>query len=138
MTDTTHYETSDPATRKTGAPRIAGTAVAFTPHEYRQEEVARELTTMGGPEFMRFAQTSGVDTRKLALPLPRYPQMSGFTEANTAYLEVAVDPGEQAVRSALDAARIEPEEVDVIITVSSTGVAVPTIDARLASRVGLR
>ena len=40
--------------------------------------------------------------------------------------------------SALDAAGIEPEEVDAIVMVSSTGVAVPTIDARLASRIGLR
>jgi alkylresorcinol/alkylpyrone synthase len=93
---------------------------------------------MGGPDFMRFARTSGVDSRSLALPLTRYPQLSSFTEANAAYLEVAVDLGEQAVLSALRAARIEPNEVDVIVTVSSTGVAVPTIDARLASRVGLR
>jgi len=139
MTDTTHYQSPDLLTPHTnGAPRVAGTAVAFTSHRYDQDQVASELTTMGGPEFMRFARTSGVDFRSLALPLTRYPTMSGFTEANAAYLEVAVDLGEQAVRSALESARIAPEEVDIIITVSSTGVAVPTIDARLASRVGLR
>ncbi|OBF25275.1 stilbene synthase [Mycobacterium sp. ACS4331] len=87
---------------------------------------------------MRFAQTAGVDTRSLALPLNRYPKLSGFTEANTAYLEVATDLGEQAIRSALEAAHLGADEVDAIITVSSTGVAVPTIDARVASRVGLR
>lgn len=139
MTDTTHFSTPElriPVTR--GAPRIAGTAVAFTQHRYDQADVARELTTMGGPEFMRFAQTSGVDFRSLALPLQRYPRLSGFTEANSAYLEVAVELGEQAVLSALQAARIAPDEVDVIVSVSSTGVAVPTIDARLAARLGLR
>jgi alkylresorcinol/alkylpyrone synthase len=51
---------------------------------------------------------------------------------------VAVDLGERAVLSALDAAGIAPDEVDVIVTVSSTGVAVPTIDARLAPAIGLR
>jgi alkylresorcinol/alkylpyrone synthase len=112
--------------------------VAFTPHRYDQNQVAGELSVMGGPEFMRFAQTSGVDSRSLALPLERYPLISGFTEANAAYLEVAVDLGEQALRSALDAAHIAPDEVDVIVFVSSTGVAVPTIDARLAAKVGLR
>lgn len=132
MTDTTHFSTHElrtPVTR--GAPRIAGTALAFTQHRYDQADVARELTTMGGPEFMRFAQTSGVDTRSLALPLQRYPRLTGFTEANSAYLEVAVELGEQAVRSALEAARIAPDEVDVIVSV-------PTIDARLATRLGLR
>ena len=42
------------------------------------------------------------------------------------------------MRSALEAARVTPEEVDAIVMVSSTGVAVPTIDARLASRIGFR
>ncbi|OBH04336.1 stilbene synthase [Mycobacterium sp. E2699] len=87
---------------------------------------------------MRFARTAGVDNRSLALPLSRYPKLTGFTEANNAYLEVAVDLGERAVRSALAAANIEPAEVDTIVMVSSTGIAVPTIDARLMSRVGLR
>jgi hypothetical protein len=34
--------------------------------------------------FMRLAQTAGVDHRSLALPLSRYPKMTGFTEANNA------------------------------------------------------
>jgi alkylresorcinol/alkylpyrone synthase len=126
------------ASQRIGAPHIAGTAVAFTEHRYDQDEVARVLTTVGGPEFARFARTSGVDTRSLALPLSRYPELTGFTEANTAYVEVAVGLGEQAVRSALAAARVAPEDVDAIVMVSSTGVAVPTIDARLATRLGLR
>jgi alkylresorcinol/alkylpyrone synthase len=139
MTDTTHFMSADPcALARRSAPHIAGTSVAFTPHRYDQEEVARELTTFAEPGFLRFATTSGVDRRSLALPLSRYPRLSGFTEANDAYLEVAVELGEQAVRSALDAAGIAPEEVDVIVLVSSTGVAVPTVDARLISRVGFR
>ena len=120
------------AFNRTGAPSIAGTGVAFTPYRYNQDEVTRELTKVGGPEFMRFARTSGVDHRNLALPVSRYPQMSGFTEANAAYIEVACDLGRQAVLSALDSANIAPDEVDVIVMVSSTGIAVPTIDARIA------
>jgi Chalcone and stilbene synthases, N-terminal domain len=76
--------------------------------------------------------------RNLALPLSRYPKLSGFTEANNAYIDVAVDLGEQAIRSALADAGIEPYEVDTIVVVSSTGIAVPTIDARLMSRISLR
>ena len=139
MTDTTHLESLDTVSfHGGGAPHIAGTATAFTSHRYNQDDVARELTTFAEPGFMRFAQTSGVDHRNLALPLSRYPELSGFTEANDAYLEVAVELGEQAVLSALEAAGIAPEEVDAIVTVSSTGVAVPTVDARLATRIGLR
>lgn len=117
---------------------MAGTATAFTPHRYDQDEVAQHLTSFAEPGFARFAQTSGVEHRNLALPIERYPSLSGFTEANAAYLEVAVDLGEQALLGALRAAHLRPAEVDAIVTVSSTGVAVPTIDARIASRVGLR
>jgi alkylresorcinol/alkylpyrone synthase len=138
MVETTYFTTAGPVARLArGAPHIAGTAVAFPLHRYNQDQVARELTTFAEPGFARFARTAGVDQRSLALPLWRYPQLS-FTEANAAYVEVAVDLGEQAVLSALEAAGIAPEEVDIIVLVSSTGVAVPTIDARLAPRIGLR
>jgi alkylresorcinol/alkylpyrone synthase len=139
MTDTTIFTTVDSqALNRTGAPSIAGTGVAFTPYRYNQDEVTSELTKVGGPEFMRFARTSGVDHRNLALPVSRYPQMSGFTEANAAYIEVASELGRQAVLSALDSANIAPDEVDVIVMVSSTGIAVPTVDARIAASIGLR
>jgi alkylresorcinol/alkylpyrone synthase len=139
MTATTYSTSADQVSRHNrGAPRIAGTAVAFPPHRHNQDDVARELTRVTGPEFMRFARTAGVDERNLALPLSRYPELSGFTEANDAYIEVAVDLGEQAILSALAAADVEPHEVDAIVVVSSTGIAVPTIDARLVSRLGLR
>jgi alkylresorcinol/alkylpyrone synthase len=123
---------------KRGNPRIAGTATAFTTHRYNQDEVAAALTDFAEPGFERFARTSGVEYRNLALPVDHYPKLGGFTEANAAYLEVAVELGEQAVRRALEAAHVRPDEVDAIITVSSTGVAVPTIDARIASKLGLR
>ncbi|MFG1934600.1 type III polyketide synthase [Mycobacterium sp. NPDC048908] len=138
MTDTTHSISLDDIAGRTGAPHIAGTGVALTTNRYDQEEVARVLTSGLGPEFARFAQTSGVQTRSLALPLSRYPELTGFTEANEAYIKVALELGGQAVRTALDAAHVTPSEVDAIVMVSSTGVAVPTIDARLASRVGFR
>ncbi|WP_242638704.1 type III polyketide synthase [Mycolicibacterium sp. S2-37] len=121
-----------------GVSRIAGTSTAFTPHRYSQEQVARELTDFADPGFARFARTSGVEHRSLALPLSRYTQLSGFTEANDAYLEVATRLGARAVRSALIAADLRPEDVDAIVAVSSTGVAVPTIDARICTDVGLR
>src|ERR1700751_6442659 len=139
MVDTTYFTSADPIARLSiGAPHVAGTAVAFPPNRYNQEDVARELTTFADQGFMRFAETTGVDHRSLALPLSRYPKLTGFTEANDAYLEVAVDLGEQAIRKALAEANIEPHEVDTIVMVSSTGIAVPTIDARLMSRIGLR
>lgn len=119
-------------------PAIAAVTVALPPHRYSQDETTTALANFAGSEFRRFAASSGVVTRRLALPLWRYPKLNGFTEANRVYLEVALELGERALRSALDTAGIDPGEIDIVFSTTVTGLAVPTLEARLATRVGLR
>jgi alkylresorcinol/alkylpyrone synthase len=119
-------------------PTVASATVAFPPHRYSQDEMTAALAGFAGPEFERFGAASGVSHRRLALPLERYGELSGFTEANDVYLDVALELGERALLSALDAAGLEPAEVDIIFSTTVTGLAVPTLEARLAARVGLR
>lgn len=135
-TSTTHG--SKVSRSDVSAPAVTAATVSFPPHHYGQDEVVAALVDVAGPEFRRFASASGVAARHLALPLSRYGQLSGFTEANDAYVEVALELGEQALRSALDEAKVRPSEVDVIFSTTVTGLAVPTLEARLATRVGLR
>ena len=119
-------------------PCIAAVAVKFPPNRYTQDEAISALTDFTGPEFRRFALKSGVDFRNTALPLPRYSELSGFTEANDLYIEVALNLAEQAFLSALDEAKIKPSEIDIVFSTTVTGLAVPTLEARLAARIGLR
>lgn len=126
--------TQTPAT----TPSVAALAVEFPPHRHTQDEIASTVAGFGGPEFRRFAVSSGVQSRHHALPLSRYGQLSGFTEANETYLEVALELGERALLSALHNAKIKPSEVDIVFSTTVTGLAVPTLEARLATRVGLR
>ncbi|CAJ1496968.1 type III polyketide synthase [[Mycobacterium] burgundiense] len=119
-------------------PRLAAAAVALPPHRHSQAEVTALLTDAAGAEFERFANTSGVQTRSLALPLERYRELRDFTEANQTYLNVALELSESALRNALATAQITPDEVDIIFSTTVTGLAVPTLDARLAARIGLR
>lgn len=123
---------------QTANPFVAGVAVKFPPYRYSQEETISALTEFAGAEFRRFALSSGVEARHTALPLPRYAKLSGFTEANDAFVEVALDLAEQALVAALDEANVDPSEVDIIFSTTVTGLAVPTLEARLAARVGLR
>lgn len=76
-------------------PAVASVAVEFPPHRHSQDEVMAMLSDFAGPEFARFAANSGVATRQLALPLSRYSELRDFTEANDAYLEVALDLSER-------------------------------------------
>jgi alkylresorcinol/alkylpyrone synthase len=119
-------------------PSVAAVAVRFPQNHYSQEEVIGELTDFAGSEFRRFALSSGVASRHTALPLAQYKQLNGFTNANEAYLEVALDLAEQALLTALDNAKIKPSEIDIVFSTTVTGLAVPTLEARLAARVGLR
>lgn len=127
-----------PSAISTAHPSVAGVAVKFPQYYHSQHETIGALTDFAGPEFRRFALSSGVEARHTALPLARYRELSGFTEANEAFVDVALDLGEQALVAALDDAKIKPSEVDVIFSTTVTGLSVPTLEARLASRVGLR
>ena len=122
----------------TPTPSIAAVAVEFPPHQVSQTEAISGLTGIGGQEFERFAVSAGVETRRIALPLSEYGSLSGFTEANDTFIEVALTLGERAMLAAMDAAGVEPADVDVVFSTTVTGLAVPSLEARLASRIGLR
>jgi alkylresorcinol/alkylpyrone synthase len=117
---------------------VAAVAIEFPPHRVGQREALSGLTGLGGPEFDRFGDSAGVQNRRISLPLSQYGQLSGFTEANEIFVETALELGERALLSAFDAAKVRPYEVDIVFSTTVTGLAVPTLEARLATRVGLR
>jgi alkylresorcinol/alkylpyrone synthase len=117
---------------------VAAVTLEFPPHQVGQQEALSGLTGFGGPQFDRFGASAGVQSRRIALPLPQYGKVSGFTEANDIFIETALELGERALLSAFDAAEVKPTEVDIVFSTTVTGLAVPTLEARLATRVGLR
>ncbi|MGC2798595.1 MAG: type III polyketide synthase [Mycobacterium sp.] len=119
-------------------PSVAAVAVEFPRYQVDQQEALSGLTGFGGPQFDRFAASAGVQKRRIALPLPQYGKLSSFTEANDIFIATAIDLGERALRAALDAAKVKPAEVDIVFSTTVTGLAVPTLEARLAARVGFR
>jgi alkylresorcinol/alkylpyrone synthase len=76
-----------------------------------------------------------VKGRYLAWPLERYKEASTFEERNNAYIETALDLGQQTICALLDEAQISPQEIDQLSIVSTTGIAVPSLDARLMNRI---
>ncbi|AZI57569.1 type III polyketide synthase [Nakamurella antarctica] len=113
-------------------------------HRYSQQELTQafaEVCMRPGDNvevLKRLHTNTKVNSRNLALPLHRYRELDSFSEANDAYIAVAVDLGSQAVVGALARAGIGAHEVDLIIFTTITGVAAPSIDALVASQVGLR
>ncbi|HEY1705356.1 MAG TPA: 3-oxoacyl-[acyl-carrier-protein] synthase III C-terminal domain-containing protein [Trebonia sp.] len=117
---------------------------AFPARRYRQEELTRAVADRAGLNgtrrtlLERLHRNAGVDTRHTALPLEEYRKLDGVGAANDRYIDEATALGERALRAALDAAGIRSGDLDLLIVTSVTGVAVPSLDARLIPRLGLR
>ncbi|WP_396446047.1 type III polyketide synthase [Actinomadura sp.] len=110
-------------------------------HHYDQDQITRavvERTDAREELVRRFHAATRVTGRNLALPIDDYVKLGGFTGANDVYIETAVDLATRAVRDALDRAGCAPHDVDHLIFCSSTGLATPSLDARVAQRAGLR
>src|SRR5882724_445882 len=123
--------------------KIAGVASAFPHHYYRQEQIAQALNRnwagkIENPAVLdRLLTRVGVEGRHLALPIERYKQLSSWGQANDAWIEVAEELGEQSLCRALTRAGLEPTDINAIFFTSVTGIASPSIDAKLINRMGL-
>ena len=104
-------------------------------------EIARGLFAGRYDEFERlssvFANT-GIRSRRLAQPLEWYLEPRGWPERTAAYLHAAEALFVEAAGLALSRAGLTGADVDTIVTVSSTGIATPSLEARVFTQMGFR
>ncbi len=123
--------------------RLAAVGSAFPPHYYDQQTLLTALSDawtgeLFNPERLeRLHKNVLVGGRHLALPIEEYRRLDTWGRANDAWIDVAEEIGAEAVRDALRRAGLGVEDVDCLIFVSVTGVATPSIDARLMNRLEL-
>lgn len=119
-------------------------ATASPPHTLDQGDVARvarELFESRFPQFDRMSkvfETAGVRARQSVMPIEWYLEPRDWPQRSEAYLSGAVDLFVEAATGALSAARLGGGEVDIIVTVSSTGIATPSLEAHAMARMGFR
>lgn len=113
-------------------------------HRYEQEEITEVFTRtmlhgqVDEKVVARLHGNAGVRTRHLVLPIERYAGLADFGESNDTFIEAGVELGARAVTDALKAVGLTPEDVDVLVSATVTGLAVPSLDARVAALTGMR
>lgn len=86
----------------------------------------------------RILRNAGVEARHSFLTLEEIFTPCSLTESMSRYRENAKEIGEQVLREGLEQAGVAPSEVDVLITTSCTGYMIPSVDAYLVERLGMR
>ncbi len=91
----------------------------------------------GKEQVLQMFDNARINGRNLAMPVEWYLASHGFAERNDAYLAVGMELVEDAARQACASAGIEPRELTGVLFVSTTGLATPSIEVRLANRLSL-
>jgi len=113
-------------------------------HRYEQAEITEAFTRtmlrgkVDERVVGRLHGNAGVRTRHLVLPIEQYAELADFGESNDRFIEAGVELGARAVTDALKAVGLTPEDVDVLVSATVTGLAVPSLDARVAALTGMR
>lgn len=124
--------------------RLDAVATAAPPVTVSQAEAlegARAVFSGRSDEFERMAGVfgnAGIETRRSCVPVGWYLQAHGWPDRNGSYVENALSLLEDVARSCLDRAGLGASDIDVLLVVSSTGIATPSLDARLMERIPFR
>lgn len=122
---------------------ISAVGQAFPANYYDQDQLLAALKAEWAQQHHnpdrldRLHRNVLVGGRHLALPLSGYEALDTWGKANDAWIKVAQDIGAEAIRDALGRAGLVESDIGALFTVTVTGVATPSLDARLMNRLGL-
>jgi alkylresorcinol/alkylpyrone synthase len=124
-------------------PRLLSVATAVPPYRLDQRDVIRRVRKLfdGAPNLERLLPVfanSGIHTRYSCVPIEWYDRAHGWAERNRAYISGALGLLETTTARLLARAGLDKNAIDTVVTVSTTGIATPSLDALLIERLGLR
>jgi alkylresorcinol/alkylpyrone synthase len=123
---------------------LVSLATAVPPHVFLQKDVLAAAWDVFGtrfPEFQTFSSifsNTGIIKRHGVKPFDWYLEPRGWPERTEAFLEGADALFIDAAEKALASAHLVAGDIDTIVTVCSTGIATPSLEARACSRIGFR
>lgn len=124
--------------------RLVSIATAVPPYRLNQSDVIQHTSKMFGasyPDFERFVpvyENSAIKTRYSCVPINWYSEPHGLKDRNALYVENAVNLLEDAAKRALEQAKLATSDIDIVVSVSTSGITTPSLDALIAERMNLR
>ncbi|BBM83207.1 type III polyketide synthase [Candidatus Uabimicrobium amorphum] len=122
-------------------PYIHSVSCAFPPHYYDQDTLIDALKSRWSAKFFNpsrletFHRNVLVGGRHLALPVEEYDKLEGFGGHNDAWIRVGLDVAERATNNLLQQADISPEDINLLVSNTVTGISVPSLEARLMNKI---
>lgn len=123
---------------------ILSLATASPAHNLSQADAVEAARELIGGQFADFDRlesvyrNAGIQNRQLAMPVEWYRTPRSFQERSAVYLDVALALFVTAANRAMDEAGVRAEDIDTIVTVSSTGIATPSLEARAMDHLPFR
>src|ERR1700761_4366070 len=123
---------------------LVALATSVPPHQFHQKQIleaARGVMAGPSPEFETLAAlfgNTGIRHRYGVMPIEWYLERRGWPERTQAFLEGAEKLFIDVAGKAIARAGLGAGEIDTVVTVCSTGIATPTLEARVARRMGFR
>ncbi len=125
-------------------PFVAATATGFPPHFYSQETISGDLQMLwresgvNTDRIARLHENTTVEGRHIAVPKEEYYDLRGWEAPNAIFGRVAVELGEEVLHRLFAESGLGPEDVRLLAFATTTGLAIPTVDARLLNRMPFR
>ncbi len=124
-------------------PRLLALKTAVPPHVLEQQVVADIARTLFGGKtdidrMLPVFANSGIERRYSCVPPDWYLSDHGWKDRNTIFIENAIDLFENVAQACLNEAGLAPNDIDAVVSVSTTGIATPSLDALIAQRMNLR
>lgn len=89
-------------------------------------------------KVIKLFEGAGVNKRFSIMDADEVFLNTSFEEKNDIYAREVINLGEQALLNSLRKANLQPTDIDYIITVSCTGIMIPSLDAYLINRLKMR
>jgi alkylresorcinol/alkylpyrone synthase len=124
-------------------PRLLALKTAVPPHVIAQNQAAQYAKSLFAQvrdigRLIPVFENTGIAQRYSCVPIEWYLGDHGWLDRTELYVANAVTLLETVTRRLLEEAKLEPQDIDAIVTVSTTGIATPSLDALLVERMGLK